>query len=322
MAGELRLVDQVRNVLRRKHYSIRTEKTYLSWMKHFVGFHHMRHPRTMGVPEIESFLTHLAVVQKVSASTQNQAFNAILFLYREVLQVELGESINASRAKRPSRVPVVLTRDEVSRVLNAMLGINQLISSMLYGCGFRLMECCRLRVKDIDFAMHQITVLDGKGQKDRMVMLPEKLVPALNEQLKRTKFLHDQDLSKGLGKVYLPFALDRKYPNAAKQWGWQYVFPARAVSKDPRSGEIRRHHVNPSSIQKSVNKAGIVAGINKHFGCHTFRHSFATHLLEDGYDIRTVQDLLGHKSLDTTMIYTHVMNKGAGAVKSPLDRLG
>ena len=322
MSAEIKLADQIRNVLRCKHYSIRTEKTYLSWIKQFVIFHGMRPPRAMGVQEIETFLSHLAVNRKVSASTQNQAFNAILFLYRDVLQIVLGDTINAVRAKRPARVPVVLSQEEVARVLSALSGINLIMASLLYGCGLRIMECCRLRVKDIDFDMHQITIFDGKGQKDRVVMLPEKLVQPLLNQLQQIKLLHEKDVLQGYGRVYLPFALDRKYPAAAGLWGWQYVFPARTLSKDPRSTEIRRHHINPSSIQKAVAKAGVMAGIYKHFGCHTFRHSFATHLLENGYDIRTVQDLLGHKSLNTTMIYTHVMQRGAGAVKSPLDRMG
>jgi integron integrase len=255
MAEEIKLVDRIGSVIRRKHYSIRTEKTYISWIKKYVFFHHMRHPRTLGVSEIEAFLTHLAIARKVSASTQNQAFNAILFLYLEVLQIDLDETINASRAKRPDRIPVVLAREEVAKVLSALDGINRLMASLLYGCGLRLMECCRLRVKDIDFGMHQITVLDGKGQKDRMVMLPEKIIPDLDKQLKQTKLLHEHDISKGFGRVYLPFALDRKFPHAAGQWGWQYVFPSKTISKDPRSGEMHRHHVSPSSIQKAVTKA-------------------------------------------------------------------
>lgn len=319
---EIKLVDQIRNVIRMKHYSLSTEKTYIGWIKRYLVFHHMRHPREMGVPDIESFLSHLAVKEKVSASTQNQAFNALLFLYREVLHIELSETIQAMRAKKPSRIPIVITREEIAKVLDALDGTHRLMVSMLYGCGLRLMECCRLRVKDIDFAMHQITIFDGKGQKDRVVMLPDKLEASLHEQLKRTKLLHTQDLSLGYGSVYMPFALERKYPQAPKQWGWQYVFPTQELTRDPRSDIIRRHHVHPSTVHRVVKKSVILAGIIKPVHCHTFRHSFATHLLEDGYDIRTVQELLGHKDINTTMIYTHVMQRGAGAVKSPLDRMG
>jgi len=280
--SEVKLVDQIRNVIRIKHYSLSTEKTYIGWIKRYMVFHHMRHPRDMGVPDIESFLSHLAIKEKVSSSTQNQAFNAILFLYREVLHFELNECIQAMRAKKPSRIPIVITREEVAKVLDALDGIQRLMVSMLYGCGLRLMECCRLRVKDIDFAMHQITVFDGTGQKDRAVMLPDKLEASLHEQLKRTKLLHTQDLILGYGSTCMPFALERKYPSASKQWGWQYVFPTHELTIDPRSEIVRRHHVHPSTIQRAVKKAGILAGITKPAHCHTFRHSFATHLIEDG----------------------------------------
>ncbi len=319
--SEVKLVDQIRNVIRMKHYSFSTERTYLIWIRRYLAFHRMRHPRDMGSAEIEEFLSNLAIKDKVSASTQNQAFNAILFLYRDVLHVDLDESIQAVRAKKPARIPLVMSRDEVKKVLEATSGTSRLVAGMLYGCGLRLMEGCRLRVKDIDFAMNQITIHQGKGHKDRVVMLPGKLVAPLKEQLMHAKAIHERDLAAGYGSVLLPFALDRKYTNASKQWGWQFVFPARELSKDPRTGMIGRHHIYPTTIQKAVKKAIALAGILKPVSCHSFRHSFATHLLEDGYDIRTVQDLLGHKSLDTTMIYTHVMNKGAGAVKSPLDRL-
>jgi integron integrase len=319
---EVKLVDQIRNVIRMKHYSLSTEKTYIGWVKRYLVFHAMRHPRDMGVSDIEAFLSYLAVKEKVSASTQNQAFNALLFLYRDVLHIELNETIQAMRAKKPSRIPLVMTRKEVAGVLAALDGTQRLMASMLYGCGLRLMECCRLRVKDIDFAMHQITIFDGKGHKDRAVMLPDRLEGSLNEQLKRAKLLHTQDLSLGYGRVYMPFALERKYPQASKQWGWQYVFPTHELTKDPRSNVLRRHHVHPSTVQRALKKAVILAGMTKPVHCHTFRHSFATHLLEDGYDIRTVQELLGHKDINTTMIYTHVMQRGAGAVKSPLDRMG
>lgn len=281
----------------------------------------MRHPRGLGAPDIEKFLSHLAVGKKVSSSTQNQAFNAILFLYRDVLRIELHESIQAVRAKTPIRIPVVMTREEVSMVLGVLTGTQRLMASMLYGCGLRLMECCRLRVKDIDFSMHQVPIHDGKGLKDRVVMLPEKIEPSMQEHLERTRLVHENDLARGYGNVYMPYALERKYPHASKQWGWQFVFPAQEFSKDPHTGVVHRHHVYPSTLQRAVKRSVNLAGITKHVGCHTFRHGFATHLLEDGYDIRTVQELLGHKNVQTTMVYTHVMCRGASAVKSPLDRL-
>jgi len=273
----------------------------------------------MGKKEIEAFLTHLAVKRKVSSSTQNQAFNAILFLYRHVLEISLDETLNAVRAKRPARVPVVMSHDEAMKVIYFLKGTYHLMATLLYGSGIRLMECIRLRVKDIDFEMNCIHVHDGKGKKDRVVMLPEVAKPVLTEHLKQVKALHDHDLLQGNGSVYLPYALERKYPRASVEWGWQYVFPAGEVSRDPRSGKSRRHHLDPSAIQKAVKKSARAASIHKPIGCHTFRHSFATRLLENGYDIRTVQELLGHKNVNTTMIYTHVMNKGALAVKSPVD---
>lgn len=257
--------------------------------------------------------------QKVAASTQNQALNAILFLYREVLKQDLEGRIDATRAKRPKRLPTVLTREEVRRVLNAMSGTPQLIAKLLYGSGLRLMEAIRPRVKDLDFAQHQVVVRDGKGMKDRVTVLPDSLIAPLQEHLQRAKLIHERDLAKGYGSGYLPYALERKYPNADHEWIWRYVFPAIALSKDPRTGVVRRHHVSESSVQKAVKKAVRLAGINKRVTCHTFRHSFATHLLENGYDIRTVQELLGHKDVRTTMIYTHVLNRGALAVRSPLD---
>jgi integron integrase len=314
-----KLLDQVRDTIRLKHYSIRTEEAYVRWIKRYILYHGKRHPRDMGTPEIEAFLTHLAVDQKVAASTQNQALNAILFLYREVLKQDLEGRINATRAKRPKRLPTVLTQEEVSQVLNGMSGTPQLISKLLYGSGLRLMEAIRLRVKDLDFAQHQVVVRDGKGMKDRVTVLPDSLIVPLQEHLQRAKLIHERDLAQGYGSVYLPYALGRKYPNADREWIWQYVFPATALSKDPRTGVVRRHHVSESSVQKAVKKASRLAGINKRVTCHTFRHSFATHLLEDGYDIRTVQELLGHKDIRTTMIYTHVLNRGAMAVRSPLD---
>jgi integron integrase len=313
-----KLLDQVRDAARLKHYSIRTEQAYVNWIKRYILFHNIRHPKEMGNSEIEVFLTHLAVKENVAASTQNQALSALLFLYREVLRQELGP-IDALRAQKPKRLPTVLTREEVHRVLAQLSGTRRLMAQLLYGSGLRLMECMRLRVKDVDFGQHQIVVRDGKGNRDRVTMLPESLVTPLQEHLLRVKRLHDEDLARGHGAVYLPYALERKYPNANREWIWQYVFPSERLSKDPRSGVMRRHHLHESSLQKAVRNAAKRAGLNKHVTCHTFRHSFATHLLENGYDIRTVQELLGHKDVKTTMIYTHVLNRGGLAVRSPLD---
>jgi len=273
----------------------------------------------MGSAEIEAFLTHLAVDQNVAASTQNQALSALLFLYRDVLRKDLDFPIDSIRAKRPKRLPTVLTKEEVLRVIGGLSGTYLLMAKLLYGSGLRLMECVRLRVKDVDFAQRQIVVRDGKGMEDRVTMLPDSVVTPLQENLQRVKRLHEEDLAKGYGSVYLPFALERKYPNANREWIWQYVFPSNRLSKDPRTGIVRRHHIGESSLQKAVREAVRVAGINKRVSCHTFRHSFATHLLESGYDIRTVQELLGHKDVKTTMIYTHVLNRGGLAVRSPLD---
>ena len=317
--SESKLVDQIRNVLRLKHYSLRTEYTYLSWIKRYVSFHHMEHPKNMGRKEIEAFLTHLAVDRKVSSSTQNQAFNAILFLYRDVLNINIEENIQAVRAKRPVRIPIVMSHEEAMTVIASVTGTYHLMTILLYGSGLRLMECVRLRVKDVDFSMNQIVVHSGKGNKDRSVMLPEAAKHSLKDHLGQVKNLHDHDIARGFGNVYMPDALERKYPRASKQWGWQYVFPSKDISHDPRTNMIRRHHMHPSALQRAVKKAVLISGIHKPIGCHTFRHSFATRLLENGYDIRTVQELLGHKNVNTTMIYTHVMNKGALAVKSPVD---
>jgi integron integrase len=314
-----KLLDQVRDLIRLKHYSIHTEEAYTDWIKRFILFHGKRHPQQMGSPEIEAFLTHLAVEQRVAAATQNQALCALLFLYRDVLRQEVDASIEAVRAKKPRRLPVVLTRDETTTVIRRMWGTHQLMAQLLYGSGLRLMECVRLRVKDVDFAQRQIVVRDGKGQKDRVTMLPASLVQPLQAHLVRVKALHRDDLAEGYGAVYLPFALERKYPNANREWAWQYLFPARERSADPRSGQIRRHHTDPTGLQKAVKRAVLKAGLTKAASCHTFRHSFATHLLESGYDIRTIQELLGHKSIETTMIYTHVLNRGGLAVRSPLD---
>lgn len=314
-----RLLDQTRDIIRLKHYSIRTEESYISWIKRYILYHGKKHPKDMGKDEIESFLTHLAVNLKVASSTQNQAFNALLFLYREVLQINMDFEIYAVRAKKSNRLPVVMTKEEALNVINFLSGVQQLVAKLLYGCGLRLMECLRLRVKDIDFNMSQLFVRDGKGAKDRITVLPENAEPELETHLEKVKAIHEDDLSRGYGRVYLPYALARKFPNADREWGWQYVFPSKSLSKDPRSGEIRRHHIHDSSIQKAVRKAVKLTRIPKPISCHTFRHSFATHLLEDGYDIRTVQELLGHKDVNTTMIYTHVLKKGGKAVRSPID---
>ena len=314
-----KLLDRVRDAIRLKHYSIRTEEAYVSWIKRYILFHDVRHPDEMGTAQVEAFLTHLAVKENVAASTQNQAFSALLFLYREVLHKDLDGHINALRAKKPKRLPTVLTKEEVHRVLGHLSGDHLLMAKLLYGSGLRLMECLRLRVKDIDFAQRQILVRDGKGEKDRVTMLPESLVAPLQDHLRIVERTHEEDLTRGFGAVYLPYALERKYPNANREWIWQYVFPSRRLSVDPRSGVVRRHHLHESGLQRAVRAAARAAEIPKKMSCHTFRHSFATHLLEAHYDIRTVQELLGHKDVKTTMIYTHVLSRGGLAVRSPLD---
>ncbi|GIV63369.1 MAG: integron integrase [Bellilinea sp.] len=314
-----KLLDQLRDAIRLKHYSYSTEKTYLHWVRRYILYHNKRHPAEMGIAEIEAFLTHLAKDEHVSASTQNQALNALLFLYRNVLQVELPGPLHALRAKRSEHLPTVLSKDEVARVFAGMQGLHQVMAKLLYGCGLRLMECLRLRVKDIDFEQSQIIVREGKGEKDRATMLPASLVQVLKEQIAYVKKLHEQDLRREYGSVELPFALARKYPTADKELGWQYLFPSERLSTDPRSGIVRRHHLDPSGLQRAVKAAAKLAGIDKPVSPHTFRHCFATHLLEAGYDIRTVQELLGHKDIKTTMIYTHVLNRGPKAVRSPLD---
>jgi len=313
------LLDQVRERVRLKHYSIRTEQAYVSWIKRFILFHQKRHPREMGRGEIEAFLSHLAVVRKVSSSTQNQAFNALLFLYNHVLNKSLDDGINAVRAKRSTRLPEVMTHQEALKLIERLAGTQRLMAQLLYGSGLRLMECVRLRIKDVDFNRNHIVVRDGKGRKDRVTVLPETLKVALRDHLKRVKRLHQDDLAKGYGSVCLPDAPGRKYPNASREWGWQYVFPSKGLSTDPRSGKVRRHHIHENNLQKAVKYAAQMARIGRRVSCHTFRHSFATGLLEAGYDIRTVQELLGHKNVNTTMIYTHVLNRGAKAVRSPLD---
>jgi integron integrase len=319
-AREPRLLDQVRNSLRRLHYSYRTEQAYLQWVRRFIYFHEKRHPRGMGEPEVAAFLTHLAVDRRVSASTQNQALNAILFLYKQVLEREIGLIQGVTRAKRPERLPVVMTHEEVQTVLRRLSGRDWLLACLMYGAGLRVMECLRLRVKDIDFGLSQIVVRDGKGQKDRVTPLPTLVIPALRQQIEEVRRLRESDLADGYGEVSTPFALARKYPNAVRELAWWYVFPASQRSRDPYSDRIKRHHLDESAIQKAVKQAVRAAGITKPVSCHTFRHSFATHLLNSGYDIRTVQELLGHKDVATTMIYTHVLNRGGRGVISPLDR--
>lgn len=316
-----KLLDQVRGKIRLKHYSIRTEQAYVDWIKRFILHNGKKHPNELGAEEVEAFLTHLAVQGRVAASTQNQAKSALLFLYREVLGDELPWLDNVEQAKAPKRLPVVLTREEVQKVLSQLEGQHRLAAGLLYGAGLRILECLRLRVKDVDFARKEILVRDGKGFKDRVTMLPQSLILSLQQHLERVKALHEQDLQAGYGAVFLPNALDRKYPNAAREWGWQYVFPSANLSTDPRSGEVRRHHVQDQAVQRAVKQAVRKAGLVKPATPHTFRHSFATHLLEGGYDIRTVQELLGHSDVSTTMIYTHVLNKGGRGVASPLDAL-
>ena len=313
------LLTQVRHLLRFKHYSIRTEDAYVQTIKRFILFHHKRHPLQMGAEEIRQYLSHLANQDKVAASTQNQALCALLFLYREVLGIEIGFIDGIERAKRPLKVPVVLTREESREILSHLSGTYHLMASLLYGAGLRLMECVRLRVKDVDFGYKQIIIRDGKGEKDRRSILPPPLTEPLRQQIARVKLLHERDVRNGYGKVYLPYALERKYQNAARDLIWQWVFPAGQLSTDPRSKEVRRHHTSEDSLQRAVKIAIRQAGIRKQASCHTLRHSFATHLLEDGYDIRTIQELLGHKDVQTTMIYTHVLNKGGKGVRSPLE---
>ncbi|MCA1817816.1 MAG: integron integrase [Acidobacteria bacterium] len=313
-----KLLDEVRNVARLRHLSRNTESAYVNFIRRFILFHGKRHPLEMGADEIRAFLSFLAVEQKVAASTQNAAFSALLFLYREVLKRELPRLEGVERARRPSRLPVVFTRAEVQAILPRLEGTPHLVVSLLYGSGLRLMEALRLRVKDVDFDARQLIVRSGKGEKDRVTMLPQSVCADLRRHLARVKLLHEADCARGFGEVWLPYALSRKYPNAAHEWGWQYVFPSAKISTGD-DGKPRRQHTCDSPIQKAVKRALHAAGVTKHGGCHTFRHSFATHLLESGYDIRTVQELLGHKDVKTTMVYTHVLNRGGRAVLSPLD---
>jgi integron integrase len=316
-----KLLDQVRHAIRIRHYSPRTEETYVHWIKRFIFFHNKRHPVEMGEKEIARFLSSLASEQRVSASTQNQALNAILFLYRHVLSKDIGYVEGVVRANRPKRLPTVLTRQEVKSIFGCLDSSDWLMAMLLYGAGLRLMECLRLRVKDIDFGGNQILVRAGKGDKDRHTMLPEAVKEPLAKHLELIRRQHQRDLERGMGRVALPNALERKYPNAGKEWAWQWVFPATSHFTDRVTGERRRHHLHESVLQKAVKEAVRKAGVPKPASPHTFRHSFATHLLEDGYDIRTVQELLGHRDVSTTMVYTHVLNRGGRGVNSPADRL-
>lgn len=317
--GKPRLLDQVRGRLRAKHYSLRTEQAYVAWVRRFIVANGKRHPRELEGRHVEAFLTGLATRGQVAAGTQNQALAALLFLYREVLKVELPWMDSVVRAKRPRRLPVVLSTEEVRRLLAAIDERTWLMAALLYGTGMRLMECLRLRVKDVDFGRGEITVREGKGGKDRRVPLPDRLREPLQAAVERVRIVHEQDLVSGGGEVWLPAALARKFPNEAREFGWQYLFPSPRLSTDPRSGKTRRHHIDESVLQRAVRAARHRAGIIKPATCHTLRHSFATHLLESGYDIRTIQELLGHKDLATTQIYTHVLNRGGLAVRSPLD---
>ena len=320
-APKPRLLQQVRDAIRRKHYSPRTEESYLHWIRRFVYFHGKRHPAELGEAGVTAFLNHLARDRKVAATTQNQALSALLFLYREVMGQPLAWLDDVDRAKRPVRTPTVLTRAEVSSILDQLNGARWIMAGLLYGAGLRLRECLKLRVKDVDFGYGQIIVRDGKGAKDRVTMLPGAVIAPLQQHLVRARALHERDLAAGYGGVELPDALRLKFPRAERDWGWKFVFPSYKLSVDKSSGEIRRHHVYENYLIRAVKQAARSSGITKHVSCHTFRHSFATHLLESGYDIRTVQELLGHQSVETTMIYTHVMNKGGRGVRSPLDRV-
>ena len=315
------LFDRLQVALRTRHYARRTEQAYGHWITRFTRFHHGRHPAEMAEPEINAFLTHLAVKGQVSASTQNQALAALLFLYRHVIGRNVGDLGEVIRARKPDRLPVVMTREEVKAVLANLTGEKRLMASLMYGAGLRLMECLRLRVQDIDFSRHEILVRDGKGAKDRITVLPESLNAPLQAHLKKVKAIHEKDLADGWGRVLLPDALDRKYPNAPKDWRWQLIFPQETRWKNTKTGEEGRHHVHETILQRTVKDAVRRAGVVKHAGCHTFRHAFATHLLETGYDIRTIQELLGHKDVSTTMMYTHVLNKGGHGVRSPIDGL-
>ncbi len=315
-----KLLDQLRDAIRLKQYSPRTEKTYLHWVREYILFHNKRHPREMGVAEINQFITHLVVERKASASTQNQAISAILFLYRSILNINLDQSsLEFIRPKKGKRVPTVLSKDEARAIIANMSQPYKLMAQIMYGSGLRLMECLRLRVKDIDFENHHILVFDGKGGDDRVTMLPDSIIATLRQHLENVNAIHRKDVAKGFGSVYMPYGLDKKFPTAHKQWIWQYLFPASTLFTDPETGITRRHHIHETALQKEIRNATRIAKVDKRVTPHTFRHSFATHLLQSGYDIRTVQELLGHKDVKTTMIYTHVLQRGGLAVKSPLD---
>lgn len=315
------LLDVVRQRIRLKHYSHRTEKSYVNWIRRFVRFHDRRHPRQLGKAEIEAFLTHLAVNRKVSASTQNQAFNALLFLYREVLEMKMPQLDAVQRAKKPQRLPVVLSPDEVRSVLSLLEGKYWIAGNLLYGSGLRLLECLRLRVQDIEFGMHQLVVRGGKGNKDRVTILPDTVIEPLKSYLEKVHTIHSRDLDQGLGRVYMPPALTRKYPNAAFERAWQYVFPSTTYVQDRDTGQRVKHHLHEKALQRAIRNAVKASGIAKRATAHTLRHSFATHLLQRGTDIRTIQELLGHKDVSTTMIYTHVVQRGGMGVRSPLDKI-
>ncbi len=316
-----KLLDRMTFAIRARHYSLRTEQAYVHWVRRYVFFHQLRHPAEMGEAEINAFLTHLAVDGMVSSSTQNQALSALLFLYRHILGREVGQIGDVIRAQRPRHLPVVMSREEVKAVISYLYGEKKIIATLLYGAGLRLLECLRLRVQDIDFEKNQITVRSGKGDKDRVTMLPQSLKPMLLEHLRRVRHIHEKDLSDGWGSVELPDALDRKYPRVPRAWEWQWVFPQERRWRNPDTKQQGRHHIDESLVQRAVKEAVTRAGLSKRASCHTFRHSFATHLLESGYDIRTVQELLGHRDLKTTMIYTHVLNRGPAGIRSPLDNL-
>lgn len=315
-----KLLEQVRSTIRLRHYSYKTEKSYLTWIKQFIYYHNVRHPKEMAEPEINQFLSYLVEKRHVSASTQNQALCAIVFLYKEFLKQNVGD-LNLVWAKRHKRIPVVFSREEIKALFKQMSGIYWIMAMLLYGAGLRLREVLQLRVKDVDFNYNQMIIRNTKGKEDRVVPLPQKVKEPLKEHLRKVQNLHKKDLKDGFGHVYLPDALERKYPNDAKEWIWQYVFPAHQISTDPRSGIRRRHHLYDTVLQKAIKNAVRKAGIQKRGTCHTLRHSFATHLLENGYDIRTIQELLGHKHLETTMIYTHVVKQGALGIQSPADKL-
>jgi len=320
IVGRSKLLAKVRDAIRLKHYSIRTEKAYLQWVKRYILYHNKKHPAEMGAQEVEQFLTYLAVELNVAASTQNQALNALVFLYKQVLGTELEQMHNIRRAKCPQNLPTVFSQQEIMRILPCLEGMSGLANKLIYGSGMRAMECLRLRVKDLDFDRKQINIRQGKGGKDRVTVLPTSLIALLQKQLKAGRIRHQKDLINGDGEVYLPNALARKYPNAAKEWGWQYVFFAKTTAEDPRSGKRRRHHLHESTLNRELKRAKKQARIYKHASCHALRHSFATHLLEAAYDIRTVQELLGHSDIRTTMIYTHVLQMGASGVRSPLEQ--